>query len=81
MQIDECLFGHRKYQVGRIVKPDWFFGICESAKGGRVYIERVTARNRATLVPIVHQKVDPGSTIMSDEWKASANLYSEGFIH
>jgi hypothetical protein len=74
VQIDESLFGKRKYNVGRKVRQDWVFGICDSTPGGRVYMERVEKRDALTLFPIVVSFVDFEALIASDEWAAYRQL-------
>jgi hypothetical protein len=48
VQIDESLFGRRKYNRGRKVRQDWVFGICDSGPGGPVYMQRVLKRDAVT---------------------------------
>lgn len=74
VQIDESLFGRQKYHTGRRVLEDWVFGICDAQPGGRVYMTCVPHRDSKTLLPIVQQHVDPGTTVTSDQWAAYYRL-------
>jgi len=44
------------------------------------YIQLVTARNAATLLPIIQRVVEPGSTIWSDKWQAYWPVRCLGFL-
>jgi transposase-like protein len=81
VEIDETQLGKRKYNVGRIASTDWFFGVCDAEKGGRVYIVHVDQRDKRTLIPIIHSLVDQGTIIMSDGWASYDSLDEEGFPH
>jgi hypothetical protein len=41
----------------------------------------VEARGAENLIPMILQHVRPGSIIMSDCWRAYANIYKHGYIH
>jgi transposase-like protein len=79
VQIDESLFGRRKYNRGRKARQDWVFGICDSRPGGRVYMQPVLKRDAATLIPIVEAHVDREALIASDEWAAYRQLNRQYF--
>ncbi len=38
------------------------------------YMQVVSARNAATLLPIIQQYVQPGTTVWSDEWRAYSRV-------
>uniref|UniRef100_A0A914CI56 ISXO2-like transposase domain-containing protein n=1 Tax=Acrobeloides nanus TaxID=290746 RepID=A0A914CI56_9BILA len=42
------------------------------------YVER---RNTATLLPLIHRYVAPGTTIYNDEWRAYTTLNQLGYSH
>jgi transposase-like protein len=67
-EVDESQFGHRKYNVGRVIPGQWVFGICESQVGGRVHMVPVANRSAAVLMPIIASHTKPNSTITSDLW-------------
>lgn len=82
VEIDETKVGKRKYNKGRIVDGVWVFGMIER-EGGEYRLEvcEHNKRDRATLLRYIHQHVAPGSTIISDEWRAYSTLQQEGFNH
>jgi len=41
----------------------------------------VDKRDEATLLPIVQNKVHPGTTIVTDGWAAYRNLSRYGYVH
>ena len=51
----------------------WLFGLKER-ESGKTYMELVRARNAATLLRIIYQRVRPGSIIYSDLWKAYEHI-------
>ena len=82
VQIDESLFGKRKYDRGRILKSQtWVFGACDDNPGGRVYMVAVEKRNEDTLLPIIQSWCPAGSIINSDCWNAYNNIPAYGFHH
>ena len=76
VEIDESKFFKNKYGKGRAAidqKKGWVFGgICRETK--EFFMVRVPDRTKKTLLPIIHRHVKPGTTIMSDEWKAYYDL-------
>lgn len=85
VQIDESYFqGRRKYNRGRILDGNkrtkgWVFGLYMSPKRYRFYV--VNDRSGDTLSPLIHANVTPGSTVVSDEWRAYNRLTAEGIKH
>ena len=80
IEIDETVVSRRKYNRGRLVKTQWLFGgISRQTK--RCFMVEVEDRSAATLLPIIFENVKPGSTILSDEWKAYNQLVNYGFKH
>ncbi|KAK4290150.1 hypothetical protein Pmani_036937 [Petrolisthes manimaculis] len=80
VEIDESKFGKRKYNVGRIVEGQWVFGgICRETKS--TFLVPVEKRDKDTLLQIIKDKIEPGSIIISDCWKANNCLQDEGFQH
>jgi len=80
VQIDESLFIKRKYNVGRIVKEQWVFGgiDCVTKECFAVLVEK---RDAATLLPIIQKYILPGTTVVSDLWRAYNCLGNEGYVH
>ena len=80
VEIDESKFGKRKYNVGRVIEGQWVFGaICRNTRS--CFVVPVQNRNRDTLLSIIKDRILPGTTIISDCWKAYSALESEGFKH
>ena len=80
MVIDESKFGRRKFLKGRRVDGVWVFGrIHRNTK--EVFFKCVADRTANTLVSIISENILPGTTVISDCWKAYSSLNSEGFFH
>ena len=73
VQIDESLFYHKyKHHRGRPpVAETWVFGMVDcSTSPATGFVQIVERRNAATLLPIIHQHIRPGTMVYSDEWRA-----------
>ena len=80
MEIDESKFGKRKFHKGRRVDGVWVFGgIQRDTK--ECFFKCVADRTANTLVSIISENILPGTTVISDCWKAYSSLNSEGFSH
>lgn len=80
VEIDEGKFGKRKYNRGRLVDGQWILGgYCRETK--KCFFVPVPKRDRETLLPIIIQNVLPGSTIITDCWKAYNTLNEHDYIH
>jgi transposase-like protein len=80
VEIDESLFVRRKHNKGRQVSEQWVFGGI-SRNTNECFLIAVPNRAAATLVPIIETYIKPGTTIMSDEWKAYDKLGEVGYNH
>lgn len=80
VEIDESKFGRRKYHRGHRVEGQWVFGGYERDTG-RVFMVPVEDRGSKTLLDIIKHWIEPGTTIISDYWKAYDCLGQEGFEH
>ena len=80
MQIDESKFEKRKYHRGHDVEGQWVFGGIEEDSRG-CFLVAVERRYEATLLPIIQKRIEPGTIIVSDCWKAYCNLEKHGYIH
>lgn len=80
VEIDESKFGKRKFHRGRRVDGVWVFGGIERGSK-KCFMEIVTDRSAATLIPIIKKYIKPGTLILSDCWKAYSSLQSEGYLH
>lgn len=80
VQIDESLFVRRKYNVGRDVGQQWVFGgIDEDTKES--FLIPVRARSAEVLLPIIRDFILPGTTVISDLWKAYNTISNYGYEH
>ncbi|KAJ1522477.1 hypothetical protein ONE63_001667 [Megalurothrips usitatus] len=84
VQIDESVITKRKYHRGRgfrrTIKEKWVLGIYDVQRklGVVVYVVK---RDKATLVPLIRQYVEPGSEIWTDQWAAYRCLDRYGYVH
>ena len=82
VEIDEAKFGKRKYNRGRQVEGSWVLGGIErDTTKCFLAVCPDNRRNEATLLPIIRHYVAPGSTIITDKWKAYINLGNHGYVH
>jgi transposase-like protein len=80
VEIDERKFGRRKYHREHPVKGQWVSGGVERGSG-RTFLVPVPDRTADTLVTIIHDWIEPGTTVISDCSGAYHNLDSQGFTH
>ena len=58
----------------------WVFGgICRESR--TCFMVPVEKRDSTTLLEIIQEKIEPGSTIISDCWKSCNCLQEEGYQH
>ena len=81
VEIDESKFGRRKYNRGRLVEGQWIFGGVQRGNSGNFFVVPVENRDADTLIQIIREWVLPGTTIISNYWKAYNTLEHEGFLH
>ena len=82
VEIDESKFGKRKYHRGRIVEGQWVLGgVCR--EDNTIFLVPIpdNKRDRQTLEPLLIKHIAPGTTIISDCWRAYDNLGAKGFKH
>ena len=80
VEVAESKFGRRKYHRGHPVKGQWVFGGVER-QSGRTFLVPVPDRTADTLVAIIRDWIEPGTTVITDSWAAYRNLESLGFTH
>ena len=73
VEIDESKFGRRKYNRGRMTDGHWVFGGVQRLTG-QAFLVEVEHRDARTLLPIIEEFIKPGSTILSDEWRAYSRI-------
>jgi transposase len=64
---------------GRGTSKQPVFGIL--CRNGQVWAEIVGSVDEATLLPLITEKVELGSTVCSDTWKAYTGIAAKGYIH
>jgi len=79
-EIDESMFGRRKYNRGHPVKGQWVFGGVER-ESGRTILVPVPDRTADTLTAVIYAWIDPGTTVISDCWAAYRDLDAQGSTH
>lgn len=84
VEIDESMVFKRKNNIGRLTTNEasksWVFGgLCRET--GETFIEAVQSRDRKTLFEVIRRRIAPGTSIMSDSWKAYLTLSKEGYHH
>ena len=80
VEIDESKFGKNKYNKGRHIQGQWIFGgICRQTR--KFFLVPVEHRDKDTLIPIITERIAPGTTIMSDCWKSYDCLSTLDFEH
>ena len=80
VQIDESKFGKRKYHRGHRVDGQWVFGGIEE-DSRKCFLVAVDKKDKATLLPIIQEKIEPGTVIVSDCWAAYKKLEQHGYTH
>lgn len=78
--IDEVKIGKRKFQKGRLITGQWIFGGFER-ETKKLFVECVADRSASTLLTVIKKWIKPGTTIISDCWKAYNCLENEGYKH
>ena len=74
VEIDESVFCKTKYNRGRRREHQWVFGGVERGNSKKCFFVLVQDRSRHTLIPIIQQYIAPGTTIVSDEWRAYSSI-------
>ena len=80
VEIDESKFGRRKYHRGHPVKGQWVFGGVER-ESGITFLVPVPDRTSDTLMAIIRDWIEPGTTVISDSWASYRNLDQQGYTH
>ena len=80
VEVDECLFNRRKFNVARVLQRLWVFaGYDPAEKEG--FLVTIPNRNTEILFPLIKKHILPGTTIVFDCWRAYAGLKREGYEH
>ena len=82
VEVDEAKFGKRKYGRGRLVEGTWILGGIQRGNNACFLAPCPgNKRDEPTLVALIQQFVLPGTTIITDGWKAYCNLGNYGYVH
>lgn len=80
VEVDESAFGKRKYNRGRLTKTRWVVGgIDRDSK--KCFLKIVKKRDSDTLLQVISENVEPGTTIITDMWKGYNSLRQSRFRH
>ncbi|XP_064095722.1 uncharacterized protein LOC135207801 isoform X2 [Macrobrachium nipponense] len=78
VELNQAEFGRKKCSVRHIVEGQWAFGgICRDTR--QFFMIPVDACNRDTLLHIIKEKIEPGSTVISDCWQEYNCVLSEDY--
>lgn len=78
VDIDESLFGERKYDKGMHGKERWVFSGVES-ESNECFFEVVEERSKEMLLEVIKRRILPGTTVISECWRSYECLEDEGF--
>uniref|UniRef100_A0A0L8HU42 ISXO2-like transposase domain-containing protein n=1 Tax=Octopus bimaculoides TaxID=37653 RepID=A0A0L8HU42_OCTBM len=76
VQIDESVFTQRKRHVGRLTPQQWVFSGIDTSK--ECFLEAVAKRDTNALLPVLDKYVRPGTTVVSDMWRAYSTIGNRG---
>lgn len=80
IEVDEAYFGGRRpNEYGRGTSKTAVLGMIE--RDGDVMVKVVPNAKTKTLIPLITENVEKGSTVSSDEWRPYKNLPSHGYKH
>jgi hypothetical protein len=69
LEIDKSKFGLRKFNRGGAVKGQWVFGGIER-ESGNLFLVPVPDRSTDTLMAVITDWIETGTTVSSDCWAA-----------
>lgn len=92
IEVDETYLGGQrksknKKQLRKEPKSKRGFGITKQpvfgilTRHGKVFAQLIDDREAKDLIPIITKKVEAGSKIYSDTWRAYTGLAAKGYIH
>jgi len=80
VEIDESMFGRRKYNGGHLVKGQWVFGGVE-CESDRTFLFPVPDRTAYSLMTGIDAWMERGITVISDCWAAYRDIDAQGYTH
>lgn len=60
--------------ISKAVKQIWMFGLVERGTDGKCYVQIVPNRKAKTLLEIIYDRVETGTTIISDSWSSYSKI-------
>ena len=84
VEIDEAMFGKRKYNRGALREGVWVLGgVCRSTGNCFLIPCPGNRRSAAVLLPLIQRNVLPGSIVHTDQWAAYNQLTfaATGYTH
>jgi transposase-like protein len=80
VEIDDSKFGRRNYKRGHAVKGQWVFGGVEH-ESGRTFLVPIPDRTAVTLMPVICDWIEPGTTVISDCGATYRDVAAHGYTH
>src|SRR5215469_1607030 len=80
VEIDESVFGKRKYNKGRFIDGQWVIGGIER-ESGKFFYEAIPKRDSNTLVEVIIRNVEKDTTIITDEWRGYKGIEKHNYKH
>jgi transposase-like protein len=80
VEIDESKFGRRRYHTGHPSEGLWVFGGVER-ESRETFLVPIKDRTAETLMAVICDWIEPGTTVISDSWGSYRGLGSHGYTH
>jgi len=80
VEIDETKVSKRKYNRGRLLRHEWIIGAFDRSTK-RVKLAIVTGRDQVTINKFINDNIEPGSTLITEEWRRYSEYSTAGFWH
>ena len=82
VELDEAIFGKRKYNRGAYREGQWVLGAVDRNSNQCCLLPCPNnRRDGATLLALIYRWILPGSIIHTDEWAAYNSLTAAGYTH
>lgn len=82
VELDEAMFGKRKYSRGSYREGIWVLGgVCRESHQCFLIPCPGNRRSADVLLPLIQRYVLPGTTVITDGWRAYNGLTAAGFAH
>jgi hypothetical protein len=80
VEIDDSNFGRLKYHRGHKVQGQWVIGGVER-EPGKTFLVPVPEGSVGTLMTVLRDWIEPGTTVISDCWLAYRDMETPGYTH